>query len=166
MNEQLKAGFTYTVEVVDAAGNVTDSEVIKNLVPLEGLTHILNTVLKGGAPVGSWYIGVYEGNYTPDANDTMAAFPAAATESTAYTPSTRPAFTPGAISSGSVDNSAAKAELTFTSTKTLYGGFISSASAKGSTSGVLLSVVRFGSPKTLDAGSVLRVTAGFTMASA
>ena len=166
MNEQMKAGFEYLVEVIDKNGVVQDAEVIKNLMPVEGITHVLNTILKGGAAVATWYVGLYEGNYTPTTPDIAATFPALATESTAYDAATRVAFVPGAIAAGNVDNSASKAEFTMTADKTIYGGFISSASAKGSTSGVLLSAVRFGSPKSIEAGGVLRVTAGFTLASA
>ena len=165
MNNEAAAGFTYLVEVVDAHGNVTDSETIHNLMPIEGLDHVLSTVLKSGAQVTQWFIGVYENLYSPTPNDTMALFPASAGESTAYVATTRPAFTAGTIATGSVDNSAAKAEFAFTGTKTIIGGFISSSSAKGSTSGVLLSAVRFGSAKSVDASSTLRITAGFTMAS-
>jgi hypothetical protein len=166
MNETMKAGFTYLVEVVSADGTVTDSEVVTNLMPTAGINHTLGVLLKGEAQVSTWYIGLYEGNYTPTSSDVMATFPVAATETVAYTASTRLTFTSGTVTAGGVDNSSNKAEFTFNATKTVYGGFISSASAKSSTSGTLLSVVRFGSPKSVDSGSVLRVTAGFTMASA
>lgn len=165
MNEQLKAGFTYAVDVLDRDGNVVESSVDCNLMPDEGVAHLINTVLKGGAPVAQWYVGLFEGNYTPSTTDTAATLPAAATECTAYSASTRAAFAPGALAGGAVDNGSSKAEFTFPADKTIYGGFISSASAKGSTSGVLISVVRFGSPKVLSAGSTLRVTAGFALAS-
>lgn len=166
MNELIKAGFRYTVDVLDAYGNVLESEDVTNLVPAEGITHILNTILKGGTPVTTWYVGLFEGNYTPTGNDVASTFSGLATECTAYTDTTRIAFVPGTITAGNVDNSATRAEFTFNANKTVYGGFIGSASAKNSTSGVLLSIVRFGSPKSLATGDTLRVTAGFTMASA
>jgi hypothetical protein len=165
MNNETVAGFTYLVEVVDAHGNVTDSETIHNLMPVEGLDHVLNVILKAGAPVTQWFIGVFDNLYTPTPNDTMALFPAQAGENVAYASATRPQFVPGAVAAGAVDNSAAKAEFAFSATKTIIGGFISSSSAKGSTSGTLLSAVRFGSAKAVDASSTLRITAGFTMAS-
>lgn len=166
MNENIKAGFTYTIEVLDASGNVTDTEVVNNLMPAEGIAHVLNTILKSGSPVATWYLGLFEGNYTPTTNDVAATFPALSTECVAYSEATRVAFVPGTVTAGAVDNSASKAEFTMTAAKTVYGGLMSSASAKASTSGSLLSLVRFASPKTLDIGSILRVTAGFTMASA
>lgn len=159
-------GFTYTVDVVDnATGEVLDREVIHNLMPTEGLDHVLGVVLKSATPRAHWYVGVYEGAYTPTPGDMMVDFPADAVECTAYTSATRLVFTPGTVMNGTVDNTAAVAEFAFNATKLIYGGFISSASAKGSGAGILLSAVRFGSPKQMDSSSTLRVTAGFTMAS-
>lgn len=164
MNEQIAAGFTYLVEVVKD-GLVVDSEVVRNLIPTEGLDHIINVTLNGGAQNSAWYVGLFEGNYTPIPSDTAATFPAVATECTAYSETSRQAWTGGSIVTGSVSNSASRAEFTSTTNKTVYGGFVTSASAKGGTTGTLISVVRFSSPKTFDSGSVLRVTAGFTMTS-
>jgi hypothetical protein len=166
MNNHLSAGFTYTVETINAAGDVIDTEGVKNLMPGEGLVHVLNTTFKSAAQVPSWYIGLFEGNYTPTLNDVAATFPALATECVTYTEATRVLFVPGATTGGVVDNIASKAEFTMSAAKTIYGGMMTSASAKGSTSGVLISLVRFGSPKQLELGGILRVTAGFTMASA
>ena len=162
----MHAGFEYLVEVVDKHGRVRDSEVIKNLMPTEGLNHMLNTELKGGAQVSSWYMGLFSGNYTPLAGDTAATFPGSATESSAYDEATRELLVFGTVAAGAVDNSAARAEFTMNATVTIYGGFIASASAKGATSGVLLSAVKFASPKALADDEVLRVTAGFTLISA
>lgn len=164
MNQQLNGGFEYLVEVL-RNGEVISSERVHNLMPTEGLDHILSVAMKGGSQVPTWYIGLFEGNYTPVATDTAATLPGLATESTAYDEATRVAWNEGSIVTGALSNSASKAEFTANAVKTIYGGFISSNQTKGSTTGVLLSVVRFGSPKTLEAGSVLRVTAGFTLTS-
>jgi len=162
--DQLRGGFRYLVEVLKG-GEVVESEWISNLVPTEGLNHFLTTEFKGTSQVGTWYIGIYEGNYTPSAGVTAATLPAAATESTAYAETTRVAFVPGTVAAGALDNSASRAEFTMNATKTIYGGFMSSSSAKGATTGVLVSAVKFSSPKVLDSGSVLRITAGFTLTS-
>jgi len=162
MKEHLHSGFTYRVEVV-RDGQVVDSEVVDNLMPTEGLNHILNVLLKGAAQNASWYIGLYEGAYTPDAASTAATFPAAATEVTAYAETNRVLFQGSTVSGGQSNNSAARAEFTLSANKTVTGGFIASAPGKGATSGVLLSVVRFSSPKVVEAGSVLRVTAGVSL---
>ena len=165
MNEKLGAGFTYEVEVIDKDGKVLDSETIHNLMPIEGINHMLNVTLKGTTPVTAWNVGVYEGAYTPVASDVMSTFPSVAVESTAYAGSTRGALSLGAVSAGAVNNFSATTDLAFNAGKTIYGGFISSSSGRGSTSGVLLSAVRFASPKVLDDTSTLRVKASFTMVS-
>lgn len=166
MKTHLQAGFEYLVEIVDKDGVVRDRETVHNLMPVDGLNHMIGATLKGTAQVTSWFVGLYEGNYTPTPLDTAASFPTSATECTAYTETTRQALTLGAVSGGAADNSASRAEFTFSADKTVYGGFVASSSAKGATSGTLLSAVRFSSPKTISAGSTLRVTAGFVLVSA
>lgn len=164
--EHAKAGFVYTVETI-RNGEVVDTEVIHNLIPTEGINYLIGAGLKGATPVTSWYVGLFEGDYSPVAGDTMATFPGNATECTAYVETARPALTLGTVSGGTVDNTASKAEFTGNATgKLVKGGFISSVPTKGATTGVLVSAVRFTTPKSLDAGSTLRVTAGFSIFSA
>lgn len=160
----LKVGFNYLVEVV-RDGQVIDSEIVRNLVPTEGLNHFLNVEFKGTTQVLSWYLAIFEGNYTPTAADTAAALPAAATECTAYDEATREAFVAGTVAGGILDNTASRAEFTMNATKTIYGAFMTSAPAKGATTGVVVSSVRFSAAKSLVATDVLRVTAGVTMTS-
>lgn len=164
MNEDIKAGFEYLVELVKD-GVVTDREVTHNLLPTEGINYMMNVALRNGAQTATWYVGIFEGNYTPLATDTAAAFIAAATETTTYSEATRPEWVEGTVVTGAVSNTASKAEFTSTADKTVYGGFLISSPTKGASGGTLLSVVRFSSPKTFETGSVLRVTAGFTMTS-
>lgn len=164
MNSNTAMGFTYTIDVIQD-GVVVDSETVHNLMPTEGLNHTLSVLLAGGAQAATWYVGLFEANYTPVAGDTAATFPASATETTTYTEATRVAFVPGTISGGAVTNSASRAEFTSNSNKTVYGAFLSSASGKGATSGVLLSAAKFATSKTFDSGSIIRVTVGFTTSS-
>ena len=159
-----KMGFQFLVEVVDElTGEVISSEIADNITPTEGENHILNVIFKAATQITSWFVGIYEGNYTPLATDTAAVFPANATETTTYAEATRQAFTPGAVAAGAVDNTAALATFTSNSAKTIYGMFISSASAKGATTGVLISAVKFGSAQTFGSGTLLRVTASVTL---
>ncbi|MEK7425739.1 MAG: hypothetical protein AAB131_18090 [Actinomycetota bacterium] len=160
MDSKTKPGFTYLIELFDPQGKLLDTEIVHNLVPIEGLNYFLGTGIAGVTQATAHYIGLFEGNYTPIPAITAATIIAAATECTTYTPSARPAFTHGAIANGRADNSASRAEFTATADKTIYGGFISSVAAKGATSGRLISAVRFASPKAFTTGSVLRVTAG------
>lgn len=166
MNELIKTGFVWNVEVVDRHGNVLSSETAHNLIVTEGLTHMASVVYKGATQNSSWYIGIYEGNYTPVSGATAATIAAASTESTAYAESTRVLWASGAVTAGALDNTASKAEFTMNANKTIYGGFLVSASPKASTTGVLTSLIRFPSPKVLESGSVLRVTTGVAFTSA
>jgi hypothetical protein len=160
-----KGGFLYTFEWL-RRGKVIDREVIHNLWPTEGVNHMLNAEFKGGPQATSWYVGLFEGNYTPTIADVASTFPALATECTTYAEATRVLWVPGTVAAGNLSNSASKAEFTSNANKTLYGGFLSSAAAKNSTSGVLGSIVRFSSPKSFEVDTVLRVTAGLTLVSA
>lgn len=165
MDSTAYGGFTFTLELIKN-GVVIDTEVVHNLLPTEGINHMLSTEYKGGAQVTTWYLGLFEGDYTPTIADVASTFPALATECTTYDETTRVAWVEGSVAGGTLNNSASKAEFTSNANKTLYGGFLTSASAKSSTSGVLSSIVRFSSPKTFDIDTVLRVTAGVTLASA
>lgn len=166
MNQNINAGMgtTYLVEIV-RKGEVIASETVHNLVPIEGLNHAVNVIMKQGAQAAAWYIGLFEGNYSPVPGDTAATFPTAAVECTTYVPSTRPAFTSGSVAGGAVDNTAARAEFTFTSPKTIYGAFLSPAAAKGGVTGPLLSAARFADPKAVVVDDVLRITATFNATS-
>ncbi|MFC4923580.1 hypothetical protein [Delftia deserti] len=159
------AGIVYTLEIL-RRGQVIDREVVHNLMPEEGRNHGVSVMLKGATQAATWYIGLFEGNYVPVDSDKAATFPTLATECTAYAPATRVAFTSGAVAAGTTDNTASRAEFTFTSAKTVYGAFLTSAQAKGAVTGVLLSAARFTQPKALQVDDVLRVTASFSLQSA
>lgn len=164
-HEQLRVGFVWTLETIKQ-GVVVDRERVHNLVPEEGLHYLINAGLRNGTPFANWYIGIYEGNYVPVPGDTAATFIAAATELTAYSETTRRPLTLAAPVGGATDNSAARAEFTGTTNgKQALGGFIISTATKGAASGVLASAVRFPSPRPLDAGTILRATAGFSFVS-
>lgn len=166
MNSIGKMGFTWTIETYNAKGELVDREVLHNLIPDEGVAHTMNVTFKGGAQNPTWYIALYEGNYTPTGGITAATFPATATECTAYAESTRVEWVEGSLAGGILDNSANKANFTFTAAKTVYGGVMTSSPTKGATNGVLISAVRFASPKVLENGAVLQVVAGNGLASA
>ena len=157
--------FNYLVEHV-RNGEVVESSLEKNLIPAEGLAHILSVVCKGGSQVPTWYVSIFEGNYTPVTTNTAANFPGLSTECVAYAEVVRQTWDEGAIAAGTVDNAASKAEFTINATKTLYGCALSSVSSKGSTAGTLLSAVRFSTPKQAEAGDIIRITAPVSLTSA
>jgi hypothetical protein len=146
-------------------GKVIDEWEDHNLVVDEGLNHVLDVVLHGSTQVSTWYIGVFEGNYTPVSTVTAATITSASTECTAYDESTRVAYVEAAASAKVTTNSANKATFTFNATKTIYGAFLASASAKSATTGTLLSAARFGSSKSVVDDDQLLLTYTFTAAS-
>lgn len=138
----------------------------KNLVTNEGLNDNLNAFFNAGTQRTSWYLGVFEGNYTPVATVTAATIAAAATESTAYASATRPQWNPASPSAQAITNSASKASFVFNATKTIYGAFLVSSSTKGGTAGVLWSAARFSVAKAVQNLDELLLTYTFTAASA
>jgi hypothetical protein len=163
--EQLKPSFVWTFTEKDADGHVLSVETVRNLIPVEGLNYILNASFKGGTQYATLYCGLFEGNYTPIPADTMAAFPAAATECTTYTSATRPAVTFGSVASGNMDNLSNLVEFTGNADRTVYGGFLSTSNVKGGTTGVLCSVVRAPSTKSLSNGGRIEVALAFQFVS-
>jgi len=159
----LGTGLTYLVEVIKD-GEVVDSSVEHNLLPQQSIDHISSLIRGAGAtPISSWYIGVFESNYVPDASVTAADLQTTVGESQAYDETERQAWTNAYDGTSLISNASSVAEFTMSSTKTIYGAFIVSNATKGSTSGILLSLARFSTAKSVDDGSVLRVTAGLSL---
>jgi len=146
-------------------GHVIDEWEDHNLVVNEGLNHVLDVLFHGATQVTTWYLGVFEGNYTPVATLTAAAVSVAATECTAYDETTRQAYDEAAAASRSITNAASKATFTFNAATTIYGAFLVSASAKSATSGVLFSANRFGTAKTVADDDQLLLTYVFNASS-
>lgn len=128
-------------------GKVIDEWNDKNLVVYQGLNNMLGVFFNSQTQMNNWYLGLFEGNYTPVATDTGATIAANSTESIAYTASTRQAWTPASPSSQSITNSAARASFTFNATKTIYGAFLISTSVKNDTTGQLFSAAQFATAK-------------------
>lgn len=120
-----------------------------NLVPTEGLNHILMVALSNTAKLNTFYLALYSGNYTPTAALTAANFTATATEivsgTEGYSEATRQTWVPVITAAGVMDNYASKAVFTIaTATSlTIRGAALLSASAKGATTGVLISAARY-----------------------
>jgi len=157
----------YVFEARDAEGNLKWTVEEQNIVPNVGLDEMLDKFYKGSAYTASHYVGLTDGTPTVAAGDTMASH-AGWVEVTAYDEAARQAFTPGAVSGQSVDNSASKAVFTVsTNGTTIGGGFLTTDSTKGGSSGILVSAVAFtAGDKSLDDGDTLSVTVTATMASA
>lgn len=147
------------------AGEVIDEFEDPNLVVNEGLNSLLGVMFNSATQITAWYMGVFEGNYTPLATETAATIATASTESTAYASTTRPAYVQAAPSSQSITNSASRASFVFNATKSIYGAFLVSTSTKSGTSGVLFSAAKFSAVKSVQSGDELLLTYMFTASS-
>jgi len=138
--------------------SVNGEDVVRdsNLIPTEGIAHLLGVALGADAQITTWYLAVMSGAVTPVAGWTAANFAANASEITSntegYSDITRPVWTPGAVTGGVIDNLAAKAvfNITCTTTINVSGAGLLSSSTKGGTTGVLLSATRFAAARTLN----------------
>lgn len=136
-----------------------------NIVVNEGLNALNDIMFDAATQITQWYIGVFEGNYTPVATVTAATIASASTECTAYASSTRPAYTPAASAAQVTTNAANRADFVFNATKTVYGGFLVSNNVKGGTGGKLFAAAQFGTPKSVVNGDELLLTYQFTSSS-
>lgn len=163
--QNLQLGGIFGFEHV-RGGEIIDAWEEKNLVVDEGLNSLLDIMFHGVSQISTWYVALFEGNYTPVAGVTAATISAASTETTAYDETTRVEYNEAAAASKSITNAANRATFTFNATKTIYGAFLISASAKNATTGKLFSAARFGSSKNMVDDDQLLVTYTFNAASA
>jgi len=127
--------------------------------PAEGRNYLMNAAIRGETPISSWRIAIYEGDYTPQDDDTAANIVARATEITTYTESTRPAFAANAAAGGAIDNAGNLGQFTLSAGKTVRAFAIVSSAGKGATTGVLLAIQKLEAPVTYPSGTVIRVPA-------
>ena len=73
---QLEIGGRFEVQHL-RNGEVIDEFDVHNLVVNEGLDYLLDVMFHGVSPAGTWYIGLFEGNYTPVATVTAATITSA-----------------------------------------------------------------------------------------
>lgn len=152
----------WRAEIRNPAGELVHVEEWGNLITNAGLNQLLQGGLVDGGP---WYVGLTDGAPTPAAGDTMAAHPGWA-EVDSYDEAARQVWTPGAVASQAVDNTASPAIFTVTSNGTTIGGaFLVSNTTKSGTAGTLFAIGAFTQGDvTLSAGSTITVSASFTQA--
>lgn len=164
--ENAQMSTAYTIECIGADGQVRWSEDFHNLVTTAGLNDLLTQYFKGSAYTAAFYVGVTAATPTFAAGDTMSSH-GGWTESSAYSQSTRPALTLGTVSSGSIDNSASKAQFSINGTATIGGAFIATNSTKGGTTGTLYGGGAFTEGnRSVVSGDTINVQATLTAASA
>lgn len=157
---KIAVGGKYTGQII-RAGEVIDEFEEDNLVVNEGLNALLGIMFNAQTQISTWYLGLFEGNYTPLATVTAATITSASTECTTYTSATRPEYVEAAPSGQSITNSANRASFVFNATKTIYGAFLVSTSAKSGTTGTLFSAARFSTARSVVADDELLLTYTF-----
>ncbi len=139
-----------------------------NLVPTVMLNKYLDATLKTGLAAPAWYVFLVN-------NATFSAYAAGDTfashggwlEGQPYSNATRPAWTPGTVNAGSVDNSASKAVFNINDVLTVRGAGICDNAVKATTTGILGGVGDFtGGSKAVSSGDTINVTVTCTMAAA
>lgn len=152
----MKINQHYIAECYDKDGNLKWKEEYDNLVVIAGRDKYLDATLKTGLTTPLWYIGI-KGTGTVAAGDTMSSH-AGWLEIVPYSNSTRPAYTPGTISGGSVDNSASKAVFSINASTTIYGAFVTSDNTKNGTTGTLLGAGDFAASRDVTSGDTLNIS--------
>ncbi len=163
MQTTIGGGFSYDVMTRSKADGKVLGNIVgqRNKMPMEGLNDLANAYLKGGAGPANLYIGLWSGSLIPDGMETAATLLPSVTEFVAYTQPARLTLTLGPVTDGACSNSASLARFDINAAGVVNGAFVSTAPAKGATSGKLLSVVRFDNPRAVDATVYLEILSGF-----
>ena len=131
-----------------------------NLIPTEGLAHILNVALGTTAKPAGLYLALFSGATAPAANWGAASFAAVASEivsqTEGYTAATRPVWTPVNTNTGSIDNLASVASLTIATASQLNvtGAALLTNSTRGGTMGALVSASLYAAPRVFQNGDI------------
>lgn len=168
MKQNMKINQHYKVECLDKDGRLKWQDEFDNLVVTAGLNKYLDATLKTGLASPLWYVGLVDNTPAPSyvAGDIMSSH-TGWVETSPYSDATRPAFTPGTISAGSVNNSASKAVFNINGTDTIAGCFMADNSTKGGTTGTLLGAGNFtGGDRAVVSGDTLNVTVTASIAAA
>lgn len=163
------AGGVFTLQCLDADGNLKWESSLPNLVVNVGLQDMNTQYFKGAAYTAAWFIGLYgaAASNTPAAGDTAASH-AGWTEVVPYSNATRPAATFGTATTADpsvLSNSASPASYTINATATVGGAFLISNSTKSGTTGILFSASDFAAPgdRSVASGDTLNVTYTFSL---
>lgn len=157
----------YVFECFGADGALKWRDEVTNLVTTEGKNDLLTNYFKGSAYTGTFFVGLASGA-TPNfqAADTSAQNGGTNswTEFVAYSQGTRPAWTGGTASGGSIDNSASQAVFTINGAGgTVGGAFLATVSTKGGTTGKIYGAAQLSSSRTLASGDTLNISVTLTV---
>lgn len=156
-------GFRHELQIFDkATGELIESEVKFNRIPQAGLDFLIQSPFGLIAPIPDFYCALYSKNFLADGNTSAADLPVNMGEFTAYSETTRPAWVHAYNGAGTIDNLGSKAIFTPTADGVAYGSVIVANPTKGSSTGLLLSVVRYATIKPLSAGMEAKLLCGIT----
>ena len=169
MSEHLiVSGFRYCFRLLNEDDSVADETIANNLIPSDGMEFLMRAPFGDVSPIGNFYCGLWRGNVIPSKGLKATDIPSNLQEFVGYSETTRPEWQREYDGNGTSDNSdqARIAEFSFTADANLYGAFLVSSPTKGQGSGLLLSCVRFPSPRPVTAGQKGQLIAGITYVSA
>lgn len=149
--------------------NGEDLQIDENIVVNEGLIYVINTAVAAVSQNASWFVAIFENNYTPVPADTAALFPGAGVAGeidTEYDEGNRPAYTLDGSVLTNVSNSSSPASFTMNATINAYGAHMMSNNTKAGTTGTLLAAAKFSAVRALVNLDVLNVTYQLTIADA
>ena len=172
-----ESGLYFPTQSVGVKGEyfdrINDGEWMQtqNLITKEGLIDVLNTYfINSKAKQAGFYLALFSGATAPAANWTAANFATVANEITSltegYTSATRPQFNPtSATEQTYIDNLANTARLTIATSSQLNvtGTALLTNSARGGTTGVLISATKYAAARTFQNGDTYDVGYRFAL---
>ena len=172
-----ESGLYFPTQSVGVKGEyfdrINDGEWMQtqNLITKEGLVDVLNTYfINSKAKQAGFYLALFSGATAPAANWTAANFATVANEITSltegYTSATRPQFNPtSATDQTYIDNLANTARLTIVTSSQLNvtGTALLTNSARGGTTGVLISATKYAAARTFQNGDTYDVGYRFAL---
>lgn len=166
MKENMKiTGFEWSFEIYSQDGDLISADIQHNLIPSSGLDFLIRSPFGEVSTITSFYLGLYRGNFIPSPNTTSVDIPGNMVEFVDYSEPARPEWQKQLTGIATYDNAQHKAEFTVTKDRTIHGAFLVSDPTKGGNSGLLLSCVRFSSPRNLEVGQTVKLTGGITYSS-
>ena len=155
-------GITAKGEYFDRKNN-EEWQRTENLIPTEGLAYILNVALGTTPKPAGYYLALFSAAAQPAANWTAASFATTASEivssTEGYSSATRPTWTPANTATNSIDNMTAVAKVTMktASSLTVQGAAMLTSSAKGGTTGALISASKYATPRVFQDGDTYEI---------
>lgn len=172
-----ESGLYFPTQSVGVKGEyferINDGEWLRtpNLITKEGLVDVLNTYfISSKAKHPGFYLALFSGATAPAANWTAANFAAVANEITSmtegYTSATRPQFNPASATEQTyIDNLTNTARLTIETSSQLNvtGTALLTNSARGGTTGVLISATKYAAARVFQNGDTYDVGYRFAL---